>query len=563
MECISSVGLILGDTISKHSNNNIRTTNSMAPLTLITETTSTTGTTSTELSSERLAGAYVRAAAAVEPVIPSIFRNGNSQTTSALTHNLSKYERSMLSPEELKEYKRRSKNEKQKATYQQLSPSKRSQKLAMHAFRKRELRYQKKMDGVTTSRKKTYVSIQVKSAREQEEQRLKWKNLKANLRKKEISDADFKARSRVVELQAKLLNAESDLNQAVDLSSNDRGTHKELRSLQTIVDICRENLCSTQHLVNCHEAAADHDVYGVYDSDDCDTVKVISDYKVREDNITRNKDVDKGEPNIDGSCTDEVCSAKGSQVDVVNIEHGNVAWFLHDNIHVESDGTLADALPCQESFNDSLENKKNGKCYESAIVLTFPDDDGFDSSSSTPIHMSHYIDQQHRFDSTMVQVFGYAHASFWERRGNAESSSKGIAIARCRAHKLSIHPNDPGLTDLRRNKLPKKFGPDLEPIHSLATFKRMSPETRYITNTMSRRDFRQLLNLGLYLTDACIYMYSALLMERDHAMHLKIPGWKRSWIFGSHFYTLLSPNRQQHVYEKVKNYGARVPGKNA
>ena len=472
---------LIGDTISKHPKNNIMTTNSMTPSTLIsTDTRSTTDTPSTESSSDRLAGT---AAAAFQPGIPPLFRV------------LSKYERSTLSLEELKEYKRRIKNERQKAAYQQLSPSKRSHKMAMQASRKRERRYRKKMDGLKTSREKTYVSINDKSPRDQEEQRSKWKKWKAALREKS-SVADLKACRRVVELQAELVNAKSDLDQAIDLSSKDRGTHTELHSLRTIVETCRENLCSMQHLVNCHEAAADHDVYGVFDSDECeDDVKVISDNKNdREDNITCNNYYDKGEQNRVGSCTHEVrTSATASEVAVVNTEHGNVAWFLPDNIHVESDGTLADALSCAaESINASPEFEKTGKCTESAIVLTYADDEGFDSSSSTPNHMSHYIDQQHRFDSMMVHVFAYAHASYWERRGNAESSSKVISIARCRARQLSIHSNDTGLTDLRRNKLPKKFGPDNEPIHHLVTY----TEARHITNTMSRRDFRQLLILG-------------------------------------------------------------------
>lgn len=558
MECIR-VGLIgeyTTSTISDHPYNNRITTNSMASLALLsTETTTTTGTTcTTESSSAGLAaGADVHAATSVvKTVILPTSRDGNSETTPVLTYNLSKYDRGLLSPEALKEYKKRSKNEKQKAASQCLSPSKRKQKLAMCAFRKREQRYKKKMDGVKTLRKKTYVSIQDKSPSEQEEQRLIWKKWKANLRKKSSMHqaADSKARRRVIELQARLVNAESNLEQASDLSSKDRGTPKELLSLRTIVDTCKEDLCSMQHLVDCHEAGADHDVYGVFDCEDCDNVNVDSNY---------NEDKG-GQTTIDESCTGVVCCAKVGHVVGVNIKFGNNdVWNFQDNIHVESDGTFAAVLPGKESLDASFSIETNGKCSESAI--TFVDDDGYDSSSPTPCLTYLYCDQQHRFESTMVQVFGYAHTSFWECRGNGALSSTGTEIARSRVRLLSIQPNDPGVSDLRDNKVGKKFGPDEEKLHSLVTFKWMFSDAIFVRNNMTRRDFRQLLTKTLYVTDAFIYMYSALLLERDHAMYLAIPGWQRSWIYGSHFYAQLSPNSYLYNYDSVKKHGSRqVPG---
>ena len=139
------------------------------------------GTSSTESSSGLMAVADVQAAGK-EPVILPTLSDGTSQMTSVLTYDLSKYDRALLSPEALKEYKRRRKNEKRKVDHQLLSPSKREQKLAMCAFRKRELRYQKKMTGVKMPRMKPpYISIKDKSPVEQEKQRSVWQKLKANL----------------------------------------------------------------------------------------------------------------------------------------------------------------------------------------------------------------------------------------------------------------------------------------------------------------------------------------------------------------------------------------------
>lgn len=518
------------------------------------------GTPSTESSSGLPAWADVQAAG-IEPVILPTFPEGTAQMTPVLTYNLSKYERGMMSPEALKEYKRRSKNEKQKVAFQRLSPSKQNQKLAIRAFRKKELRYWKKTDGVRM--KRPYISIKEKSPIQQEKQRSEWKKWKANQRNKNYTQqaaADSDARRQVVKFQVKLVEAESNLNQASDFSSKDRGTPKELLLLQKTVDTCREDLCSMQHLVDCHEAVPDHDVYCVLDSDDCGIHKVVSDYN----------DVGKGEQNIHNeSRSDEVCSTKvGRGVAVVMTDFGNNVWYDQDNNQVESDVIVA-ALPRVPSINASLDVESNGKCTESAN--TFADDgfesvisiadDGFDSNSPTPCRYSLFIDQHHRFESTMVHVFGHAHASFWQCRGNGDLSSKGIEIARSRADQLSICPNDPDVTAWQEKNVRKKFGPDLEELHSLVTFKRMDSNAITVFHAMSRHDFKQLLTKRLYVTDAFIYMYSALLLERDHAMSLVIPGWKRSWIYGSHFYALLSPNRYQYNYNRVKKHGRRqVPG---
>jgi hypothetical protein len=461
---------------------------------------------------------------------------------SAVIH-LSKFARASMSPEEFSEYKKKRKNQKQKDAHEKSTQEIRSQTLATRALKKRVQRKKQKTDGEEKPRKpKPYQPIQDKSPVKQEKQRASWKNCKARGRHKRYAQleaaADSDARRQVVELQVKLENAKYNLYQSSDSSS------KEILSLQSLVDTCCDDLASMQHLVDCHRDAPYHDVYGVSDCDVGDGIdKVGSDYNVSD------------EVGSDEVCSNNTCA---SLVGKSGVSQKMVNSF--------SDVVVCSGEVCIIDVCSPTAGR--GTITQSVITL---DDDEFDCSSQTTIPSSLFRDQKLRFVSATDRVLGLSpHSPHWwessdSRRGIGDWPSEVIEIAQSRANKLSCTKptNCQESTAWRRVSFPKICDTLLSTlVTSLVTFKNMDdPGDGSITNTMTSRDFSRLLTTGGYLTDSSIYMYSALLLERDHAMSRTTPSWKRSWIYGSHFYTLLVPNRNQYNYERVKKYGTRqVPG---
>jgi hypothetical protein len=366
--------------------------------------------------------------------------------------SFSKFDRGLLSQSELAQYKRTRRN-------QQRQQSRHTQRQLSSSWNQPP--------------RKPYKPIRDKPPVEREKQRASWKKSKALRRQRpnvqELqAAADLDARRQVVRLQVQLENLRFHLNQVCVSSS--KGTPEEILSLQASVDICSEDLSSKQHLVDCHRDAAGHDVFHVMDhlDADCGLDKIGSDYD------------DSNEIGSDDSVS-------GDNTRVRN---------------VVSSGEVSCAIAGR------------GTCSRSAITLC---DDGFDPSSPIPISSHPFREQKRRFASAMDRVLCLtpAHSS-----DLVSSNSFGFGpressrIAESRAIKLScIKPtNCQGLKAWRRFTVPMTS----DPVCSLVTFKNMDDSRDgSTTNTMSSRDFTELLTTRSYVTDASIYICILLFLRSE------------------------------------------------
>ena len=142
---------------------------------------------------------------------------------------------------------------------------------------------------------------------------------------------------------------------------------------------------------------------------------------------------------------------------------------------------------------------------------------------------------------------------------------KGSALALSRSKRLTHSPLPVIADSFRRQLVSKKNAV----VAKIVTYKHTTPvgEVGNLTygaapeTLMLGEDFRKLLQFGAFISDATIYFYSALLMQRDHALALAYPdSWERSWIFGVHFYTNLLPPDQPYQYGRVERHGSKSPG---
>jgi hypothetical protein len=82
--------------------------------------------------------------------------------------------------------------------------------------------------------------------------------------------------------------------------------------------------------------------------------------------------------------------------------------------------------------------------------------------------------------------------------------------------------------------------------------------------TLADEDLKKVLTLGSFVTDAVVYYYSALLLNRDLAMVKQLPARKRSWIYSPHFITRLGREKETekgYKYDReIKRWGTKVPG---
>ena len=468
----------------------------------------------------------------------------NNASRPFLKYDLSKEERSLLSPEARKKYNNRRRSEQRNIKFALLSGPQQQQKLAIRARSQRNLRNRYKIAKVTTFQKKmSYVPIGECSPAQQEKQRAIWRASKASQRKKLYltlsASADLAARDQVVVLQGKLANAQSRMDVITKLSPDDSTREMLLAKHTAIVAICTEDRDSMQHLVDCHLLGADHDVYGIHDWVEEDS----SDNK--EDVIGTNDDKRLA---MDGKTELESSVDIGNCQDIGNSDENCSIVVATKNVVELLEHPL------------ELESAHNGKCVESAIDIA-DDDLDMNSHFQNPCCICQFSDQQKRISTIMTKVLEHAAASFWKSstRFTGSLNTTGHRIARFRASRLSTWLEDPKFADWCSKQLVR---PDADKLHSLVTFKSVTDRnSKSITNDMTRRDFFRLLTLSEFLTDASLYMYSALLLERDHVMHLQLKEWRRSWIYGSHFYSKLSSNRSQYDYSGVKNVGTNcVPG---
>jgi hypothetical protein len=388
-----------------------------------------------------------------------------------------------------------------------------------------------KKDYAVTKKKYDYVPIKNLSTSNQEKRQTYWRKDKAQqrLRTRLQAAKHLLALNKVDVHKTELAMALQNFDEASVFI-----TRGELLGLQNAVVICRENVQSMQHLVICHQVAASHDVYGVQDS-------VF--------NIDNSANSSEG----DGLCT----NSNGSDLAMLEKRDGT-------NISGRSGGNNSGALKSWTTSHDQSNDTEDDDC----IIV----DEGSTSHEAangknrhSPIEIC-CNDDHHSFEDNRrlvlaldEQVQRYSHITAQHLLWDPDS----VVHATTRADLLASSPNDPNIAEYRRIAA---SGDENVSLISLVTYKSMDwdvPTTRdqILTNVMRRNDLRRLLTLGKFVTDGIIYMYSALLMERDHALFLHNKARGRSWIFGPHFYTTLSPNRESFNYSDVCSIGKnKVPG---
>lgn len=413
--------------------------------------------------------------------------------------DLSKYERGLLSPDELTVYNKMRTKMLRKLKLAGLKPEGKAARLLQRAITERKAYIRNKANIDATRKKIKYVPIRELSFSKQHTRRGKWKSYQSRQRerirdkKRNMLDlvmaADSEARNRVVALREKSVIAQSILEDQFILC-----TTEERMILQKTADEASAQYHFANHLVTCHTACPHHNVYGV-DEDSCsDSTDVDINGESGEDNSVIQSDNE--DENNDNDCVIITSAKTSSSIGSPNGKSG-----------VSTSNLLADCATMQ---------LKDQRLRYSAIQR--------ESCTLYSDESSHALTRANRLSEwPTVPNFGVI-----------GSYNKVVALV---THK-SVYPSDP----------PSKKAP--------------------MSNTMHPKDFHSLLTLGAFVSDSLIYMYSALLLERDHALSLERFDKSRSWIYGTHFYDLLSLGNSIDLEKpevendsRVKNIGSRtVPG---
>ena len=432
---------------------------------------------------------------------------------------LSKYDRALLSPNDLLEYKRIRKNRLQrlgvanrKDNFQNvtLGVSQTDHDAQKPTSTKHKKLYQKRGSikhhenrkrAVYCPQANTTPAILKKRRLAWSKQRKSQRRRAAGLKRQEA--ADLEARNRIAELQASLSLAETNLEQAKKKEDNG-STDQLLGMLTKQVDNLKVAMLPIQHLIQCHQAGPDHEVYDVDD-----------------DAVPQDPDDD------DDSCV------------MIESQSSNDASALLK----PADGkTSSSAFEIMEEAIDPEAPKKEIQYREES--------------------KRGVLEQVLRCQMMLQMLPSYLDSCTWENTTRSE-------LALSRSAKLASPPLA-AIPLVFVRQLPTQR---VKILATISTYKQMSGEDEQTygtetTSVMRGRDFSELLQPRAFITDATIYFYSALLMQRDHAMALAYPNaWVRSWIFGPHFYTQLTTAPvsntapgNTYFYCRVKHHGSRSPG---
>ncbi len=187
--------------------------------------------------------------------------------------DLSKYERGLLSPDELIVYNKMRTNMLRKLKMAGLKPEEKVTRLLKRAITERKAYVRNKANIDKTRKKIKYIPIRELSFSKQQTRRENWKSYQSRQRERNIDRkrikldlvrvADSEARVRVVALRKKSVMAKSNLENRFILCST-----KECMILKNASVEANAQYHFANHLVNCHIACPDHNVYCV-DVDCC------------------------------------------------------------------------------------------------------------------------------------------------------------------------------------------------------------------------------------------------------------------------------------------------------
>ena len=327
----------------------------------------------------------------------------------------------------------------------------------------------------------------------------------AALKRQEV--ADLEARNQIAELQERLSVAETNLDKATSIANGSTTTDKMLGMLTNQVASLKAAMFPVQHLIQCHQAGPDH---GVYDVDD-DAADFGFEKAVGHDS------------DDDDTCViierDSKC-ALARQIDTTD---GKTTETAHQVDEDEYDPGMAE--------KELQKQRKRGKLG--------------------------LLEQVQRCELMLQLLPRYADARTWATISTDLSLKRSTVLATRPLNAVSA---------VFCSRLASKQD---EILCTIITYKYMVGDndlnsSTSIATSMHGRDFGELLQKGAFITNATIYFFSALLLQRDHAMSLAYPtSWVRSWIYGVHFYTKLitvkNTDQKKYQYLHVNGHGKRVP----
>ncbi len=185
--------------------------------------------------------------------------NATAANGSIIFIQLSKEERDNLPPSERKEYLRLAKCQRCKVAKAWLTPEERKLDLQKRAAQARKTYHCNAANPKKKRAKVAFVPLHQLSVCEQEKRRARWKIDEATRKNKRMADTDPNARQTLAQLRLAEGTEKSRVEEAISVVTT---IEEELLSLQNIFDDLSDRVYSLQHLVNCHEVAASHNVYG-------------------------------------------------------------------------------------------------------------------------------------------------------------------------------------------------------------------------------------------------------------------------------------------------------------
>ena len=189
--------------------------------------------------------------------------NTTAANGSIIFIQLSKEERDNLPPSERKEYLRLAKCQRRKVAKARLTPEERKFELQKRAAQARKTYLCNAGNPEKKRAKVPFVPLHQLSVCKQEKRRARFLIDEATRKRKRMADADLDACQTLAQLRLAEGTAKTRVEEALSAAST---REEELLSSPKKIDSQSKRVYSLQHLVNCHEVAASHNVYGVHDN---------------------------------------------------------------------------------------------------------------------------------------------------------------------------------------------------------------------------------------------------------------------------------------------------------